>query len=105
MWNIETARKAIASLPPLYATEDVPAKDKIVGAHFFLGSADWWIVEADPAEGVMFGYACLGNPQDAEWGYVSFDELAALRVRSCFEVDFDLHWKPRPAAEVSGINC
>ena len=34
-------------IPRLYATEDVPAKDKVIHIHFFLGNSDWYIAEFD----------------------------------------------------------
>jgi hypothetical protein len=35
-----------------------------------------------PATGTAFGYACLGNPNCAEWGYVDLPELEEARVLS-----------------------
>lgn len=70
----------LVDLPALYSTERTPAPDKVVHVHYFVGPADWWIVEMNPADGLAFGYACLGDPDLAEWGYVSVEELAGLQV-------------------------
>lgn len=84
----------LASIPTLYATEPTPTDDKLVVLHYFCASADWWLVELDPISWVGFGYANLGNPNDAEWGYVALDELAGLLVFGAFPVERDLYWTP-----------
>ena len=38
------------TIPAIYATEDVPMLDKVVHAHYFIGSSDWWVFEYDPEE-------------------------------------------------------
>lgn len=112
--------EALAKVPALYATERAKAPDKVVHIHLFVGSCDWWLVELDPAEGLAFGYACLGDPANAEWGYVSLAELAALRLgvkvvmRSelgdnwspaahglPMVVERDLYWEPRQVRDVA----
>lgn len=87
----------LVDVPPLYATERTEAADKVVRLHLFVGSCDWWLVELDPDEGLAFGFACLGVPQDAEWGYVSLAELAALRVntRVVMRSEMGDDWSPR----------
>ena len=78
MWN-EPTPEELEKLPPLYATEDAPLEEKTIYMHFFAGPCDWWVAEYSPQERLFFGYADLGDPQMAEWGYVSFDELRELR--------------------------
>lgn len=95
--------KQLAKIPGLYSTEKIPCKDKVIHAHFFVGSCDWWIAEYDPKERLCWGYACLGDPQCAEWGYVSLDELETVRVSNIFHVEYDRHWTPVKASEISGI--
>ena len=46
MWN-EPTKERLAKIPKLYETENIARKDKPVFLHFFLGSADWYICEAD----------------------------------------------------------
>lgn len=82
--------------PALYSTEDTPAAQKTIVAHYFVGACDWWIAEYEPASGVAFGYACLGDPQNAEWGYVPLQELEAVAVQGgLLVVERDLHWTPQ----------
>lgn len=77
------------SFPDLYTSEEVKAGDKQVVARFFLGSSQWWLVEADLSTGVAFGYVVLSdNLVDAEWGYFSLNELEDLRIV-----------KPQPSGE------
>ena len=72
--------------------------------HFFLGGCDWYAAEYDPDERIFFGYAILNDDLDnAEWGYISFDELREVKAQGVYEVDRDLHWKQRKASEVDRI--
>jgi len=112
MWN-EPTDIELAKIPRLYETEDVPAKDKIIWMHFFLGNSDWFICEY--SDDTFFGFACLNNWKDlAEWGYISYKELKELRVRQPIgidgqrmliplEVDRDLNWISRKSFNVSLI--
>jgi hypothetical protein len=89
-------------LPALYSTERTRARDKEIHAHYFAGSCDWWLAEYDPDEGLAFGYACLGDPQNAEWGYVHLPELEAVNVRGgLVVVERDLDWQPTRFADVA----
>jgi hypothetical protein len=92
---------ADADLPPLYATEAIPAADKIVRVHYFIGGCDWWLIEYDPCDGTAFGYACLGDPGCAEWGYVHLAELEEVSVDGGRQlVERDLDWTPLPVSEL-----
>lgn len=122
MWN-KPDEKRLATLPKLYATENIPTEDKIVHLHFFIGGSDWYAVEFD-GEDTFFGYAILNNDfHNAEWGYFSLKELDDLKVpvrmqvggkdysvkmagkMAGIEVDCEADWafKPRPAKEVRKI--
>lgn len=103
MWNQPT-EKQLNKIPRFYSSEQTPLREKKIYMHFFLFSADWYIAEYDPDDRIFFGFACLGDPQNAEWGYVSFDELIQLRTKDGFQVDRDLHWKPKMAWEIT-CNC
>ena len=75
MWNDPT-QDELEKLPSLSGTGDVAAKDKIIFMHLFIGGCDRYIAECDPDERLFFGFATLnGDLQNAEWGYVSLDEL------------------------------
>ncbi len=103
MWN-EPTDKELARLPNLYETEEVAARDKLIHMHFFLGGCDWYVAEYGQADRLFFGYAILNEDlQNAEWGYMSFDELRDVRTPRGIEVDRDLHWRIRKASEVEKI--
>jgi hypothetical protein len=70
--------------------------------HYFHGCCDWWITEKDvetadaPGQHQAFGFVNLGDPQNAEWGYISIVELIRNRV------ELDLHWTPKTIGEIRG---
>lgn len=104
------------TFPDLYTSEEVKAGDKQVVARFFLGSSEWWLVEADLSTGVAFGYCLLsGNLTDAEWGYFSLNELEDLRIVRpqpeddegvfVWLVERDKEWVSVPAREVLPVEA
>ena len=97
MWN-EPATEKLATLPRLYATEQVPLEEKIIHLHFFIGGCDWYLAEYD-GEDLFWGFANLNDPQNAEWGYISFAELREIRIGG-IEIDNDLHWKPKRFGDI-----
>lgn len=98
----------LATIPAIYGTEDTPCAEKIVHLHYFVGACDWYVVELDAETGEAFGYANLGDDQNAEWGYISLAELSTISVPAFrfgdatvrLPVERDLHWTPGPAAAV-----
>lgn len=89
---------ADATVPRLYETEGQPFAEKVLHLHYFAGGCDWWLAEYDPSEGLGFGYACLGDPDNAEWGYVSLPELEGVNLHDGLViVERDLHWSPSVA--------
>ena len=105
MWN-EPTPEQLAKLPKLYETEKVPLKDKPVYIHFFIGVCDWFVSEYD-GEDLFFGYAIIGNPIFAEWGYISFTELKEIKINGWLEIDCETEdfWRIRKAGEVEKIQC
>ena len=101
MWNTPTQTE-LGKIPGLYETESIPLKDKVIHLHFFLAGCDWYIAEYDGND-LFWGYAILnGDDLNAEWGYISFDELKKLNVHG-IEIDNDLHWTPKTAKEIPQI--
>lgn len=98
MWNKPTPEQ-LARLPRLYDTENIPLEEKIIHLHFFIGACDWYIAEYD-GDDLFWGYANLGDDQNAEWGYISFRELREIKVRRVIEIDNDLYWKPKKFGEI-----
>ena len=101
MWN-KPSPEELNKLPSLYETEGVDLKDKMIHQHYFLGNCDWFMAEYSPKDRLFFGFANLGDPQNAEWGYISLDELAGINING-IEVDRDLYWKPKRFGEIDNI--
>jgi hypothetical protein len=98
MWCAPT-KNQLAKIPMLYSTEKTPLQDKIIYMHFFLGGSDWYIAEFDSVD-LLWGYAILnGDLQNAEWGYISLQELKNIKVRG-MEVERDRYWKPVKFSEI-----
>lgn len=72
--------------PPLYS-QDGKGYDAEVHAHYFVAAADWLVTEYDPDQDLAFGWACLGDRQMAELGYVSLAELESTRVPVAFTMN------------------
>lgn len=102
MWN-EPTQEQLAKLPRLYETEDVSLSDTPIYLHFFIGGCDWYISEYD-GEDLFFGYAILNNDfENGEWGYISFEELKAIRIPPGFEIDCEVFDPPLKASEIKKI--
>ena len=102
MWNVPTKQK-LDEIPRLYATEEIPLKEKKIFLHFFIGNCDWFICEFNGKD-TLFSFVILnGDMEMAEWGYIGFDELKSIKVDGWQEIDCDQHWKVRPANQVEGI--
>jgi hypothetical protein len=114
-WPAETQRQrrghAFYPSRPLHttgATHDVSGRNIILREHYFAGALDWWIAEAETESAedtddpmvLAHGYACLGDPDMAEWGSVNLCELEQIRIRSMFVIERDLDWEPIAAGEV-----
>ena len=86
-------------IPGLYDSEGTPVAEKMLYAHYFTGSADWYIAELDRETGEMFGRCDLGLGFP-EWGYVTIQQLAELRGQFGLPVERDIDFKPRTAREL-----
>jgi hypothetical protein len=120
--NFLPSDSELAKIPGAYETEDIRESFKKIYAHYFTASADWWLVEIweeIPGQWMGFGYIRLAsNPEGAEWGYISLNELEELNIPTRPDpsdpmlvllvelgvivptpliVERDLHWKPKYA--------
>jgi len=96
---------AAVNIPPLYSTESTPVEDKVIHARLFAlaSAATWFIAEFDPTEQLAFGYAYLGDPTCAEWGYVDVRELELLRWLGVPRVELDTHFTPTRFADLKEV--
>ena len=83
-----------AALPALYATENIPADEKVAVVKFFnpTGGQSWFGIEYDPQQRLFFGY--VTGTGDDEFGYFSLDELAAVRGRFGLGIERDRSFPP-----------
>lgn len=104
MWNEPTSER-LAKIPRLYDTEDKPLPEKLIYLHFFIGGCDWYVAEFDGKD-IFFGFAHLGDDQNAEWGYFSFNELKSIKVRGWLEVDCEPeeYWEVKKASDIEKIS-
>ncbi len=80
-YNKLWTKTAFAKVPALYATEDVPADEKIAHVKIFSIGDDqrWYVLEYDPETGTAF---CLHwNRGESELGYSSIEEMQSLNNR------------------------
>lgn len=125
MWN-EPTPEQLTKVPPLYSSEKIPFADKTIWLHFFIPGQDtkleeifslipntenrhrlmllrysfhWYIAEYD-GEDLFYGYANLGDPEMAEWGYISFTELREPGPYGV-HVIHDTLWTPMTFSEIS----
>lgn len=86
-------------IPRLYETENIPAEEKLIYHHFFIGAPHWYAAEFD-GEDIFFGYAILnGDTQNAEWGYFSLQELKSVKIGP-LRVEVDCSWEVKRFSEI-----
>jgi hypothetical protein len=99
MWNTPT-RQQLDRIPRLYETEHIPAEEKLICLHFFIGGCDWYVSEYD-GDDLFFGFVILnGDLENAEWGYISFAELQSISIRG-FEIDCETDWTIKKASHLA----
>lgn len=96
--------------PGLYQTENLTDSMKMVCAHYFVGSADWFVIEYDQVSEICFGYARIFK-DCGEFGYFSMEELEQVTISSPISigdtvisfrsvVERDEYWKPKAITTV-----
>lgn len=93
-------KELMEEIPPLYSTDNVRYEDKTIYVHYYIpllgaGQFDWWMCEYNPEDRIFYGYANLNDSQNAEWGYISLDELEELGL-----VVRERNFTPTPAKEL-----
>ena len=101
MWN-EPTKEQLDLISKFYETDCISLAGKLIYLHFFIFGSDWYISEYD-GDNLFWGFVILNQDYiNAEWGYISFQELRKLNINGS-KVDFDLHWKPIRAGEIDKI--
>lgn len=80
---------------PLEAPEENPvAKVKLFNP---TGAGTWFLASYNPETGEAFGVAEI---HEREYGYIYLPELVAFRGRFGLPIERDIHFTPRPLAEL-----
>ena len=87
-----------ATIPKLYSQDGL---DAVIVVRLFDPCSQWeWFITEGQETGddyLMFGYV-VGF--ENEWGYVSLNELKAIRNRLGIGIERDILWKPVLSSEV-----
>jgi hypothetical protein len=100
-WSVQDLTNEVRLLMP-GASNVENAIDAVLGEETEQDDCDWFISEYD-GEDLFFGYAIIGNPEFAEWGYISFTELKQIRIPPGIEVDCEIFDPPLKASEIEEI--
>lgn len=87
------------ALPALYATEDIPVKEKKIIVKFFTpwNYWTWFGVEFD-GEDTFYG---LVDGHEKEWGYFSLSELESIRGPGGLKIERDMYFGTPTIADIS----
>jgi hypothetical protein len=101
-WHTGSEARGAYTYVPAGALPMVGSQDPLARVKLFdpTGSWTWYLSEFDPDPangGLAFG---LVVGFEVELGYVSLDELAAVRGRLGLPMERDVHFKPAPLAEL-----
>lgn len=91
--KVDEVANIVADTPDLYS-QDGAGEKVIVYLHYFNGNYDAWITELNLGTRIAFGKASFNGVSEAEYGYISLQELFDNNV------ELDLYWTPKPIGEV-----
>lgn len=91
--TVEEVANIVADTPDLYS-QDGAGEKAIAHLHYFQGNYDAWITELNLGTRIAFGKASYSGASDAEYGYISLQELFDNNV------ELDLYWTPKPIGEI-----
>jgi len=99
-------QELLEQIPPVYSTEEIPLKDKIIKIKYFLASFTWLVCECEVREDgdvEFFGYVQNhSDPDCSEWGYFTLNQLAEVRLFGCVMVERDLWFRECTWSEYMG---
>ena len=88
-------------LPKLYATENIPTREKEIICKFFnpCGSGTWYVIEGGPKDDdfIFFGLVDLHHE---EFGYFSLNELKSLTLPYGLKIERDLYFERKKIKDV-----
>lgn len=91
-------KNALANCPALYAQDGKGFKAiafvKLVLKEF---NYEWYITEYDPNQKIAFGFVNLNDPQNAELGYISINELMNI---DGYKIKRDVNYIPKTIKKI-----
>ena len=87
-------KEILKRFPAIGETSEQTMEDTKVVAKLFnpAGAGTWYLTEYDPENKLAFGFAELGDPQLAELGYISIEELEFLELPFGLSIERDMHF-------------
>ena len=97
LWSDSIAQQL--AIPPLYSTQEMSIKNKLIVAKFFSPYNGWtWYVTEGCKEEYGWLFFGLVDGFEREWGYFTLEELS-ISKNGLPLVERDLYWTPKTMAE------
>jgi len=92
----------LKALPTLDESAQLSTSEQKVICKLFnpSGVGTWYITSYNPDEKLAFGFVNLNDPEMAELGYISIEELEALKLPFGMKIERDRHFDPMPLQTV-----
>ena len=92
----------IKQMPTLDETSEISIEESFAYVKFFnpMGNQQWFLTAYDPEENLAFGYVNLNDPQMAELGYISIEEIEAVKLPFGMGIERDRGFSKIPLTEV-----
>ena len=83
MSQTEENKNNTTAIPKMGETDDIPLDDKKIHQVWKESSVNfiWFIAELDKDGNGAYGYANLNADFDADWGYISIDEIKGIGAK------------------------
>jgi hypothetical protein len=95
-------KELIKQIPTLAETDELGIEESFAYAKFFnpMGNHQWFITAYDPEQNLAFGYVNLNDPQMAELGYISIQEIENIKLPFGMTIERDRGFSKMPLTEV-----
>ena len=92
----------IKQIPTLDETAEQGIDESFAYVKIFnpMGNHQWFITAYDPEQNLAFGYVNLNDPQMAELGYISMQELEEIKLPFGMKLERDRGFSKTPLTEV-----
>ena len=92
----------IKQLPTLEETAELTTEEQFAYVKFFnpLGNHQWFLTAYEPEQNLAFGYVNLNDPQMAEFGYISIQEIEEIKLPFGMGIERDRGFSKTPLNEV-----